>query len=123
MNNDDLAAQLMEDIDPRFLEFIRSRVTSFVAWDLVRFFHDNPHTTDTAQGIARYIGRDVRVVEPELKQLATSGILEADKLEDMIVYTLIPDVEIRALIDNFIQACYNRQFRIKALYHVIQGIR
>ena len=122
MDSDDLATQLMEDMDPRFLEFIRSRVNSFVKWDLVRFFHDNPHTTDTAESIARYIGRDVRIVEPELQQLAFSNVLEADELQDLVVYTLIPDAETRILIANFIQACDSRQFRLKALYHVIQGI-
>ncbi len=123
MDSDDLAAQLMEDMDPRFLELIRSRVNSFVKWDLVRFFHDNPHTTDTAEGIARYIGRDVRIVEPELRQLVASKILDSDELQDMIVFTLIPDAEVRTLINSFIVACDNRQFRVKALYHVIQGIR
>jgi len=122
MDSDDLATQLMEDMDPRFLEFIRSRVNSFVKWDLVRFFHDNPHTTDTAESIARYIGRDVRIVEPELQQLASSNVLEADELQDLVVYTLIPDAETRILIANFIQACDSRQFRLKALYHVIQGM-
>jgi hypothetical protein len=122
MDSDDLATQLMEDMDPRFLEFIRSCVNSFVKWDLVRFFHDNPHTTDTAESIARYIGRDVRIVEPELQQLASSNVLEADELQDLVVYTLIPDAETRILIANFIQACDSRQFRLKALYHVIQGM-
>ncbi len=123
MNTDDLASRLMDDIDPRLLEFIRTKVNSFIKWDLVRFFHDNPHTTDTAEGIARYTGRDVRTVEPELQQLVSSGILQKTALNELTVYTLGTDAEIRSLIDTFILACDDRQFRVKAIYHVIRGMR
>ena len=58
-DGDDFAASLMNDIDPRLLELIHTRINSFIKWDLVRFFHDNPHTADTADSIARYTGRDV----------------------------------------------------------------
>ncbi len=122
MNTDDLATRLMDDIDPRLLEFIRTKVNSFIKWDLVRFFHDNPHTTDTAEGIARYTGRDVRTVEPELLQLVSSGVLQKTSLNELTVYTLATDTEIRSLIDTFILACDDRQFRVKAIYHVIRGM-
>lgn len=122
MSSDDLATRLMDDIDPRLLEFIRTKVNSFIKWDLVRFFHDNPHTTDTAEGIARYTGRDVRTVEPELQQLVQSEVLEATALNDLTVYTLATSAELRRLIDKFILACDDRQFRVKAIYHVIQGM-
>src|SRR5882672_5765094 len=88
MSTDDLATRLMDDIDPRLLDFIRTKVNSFIKWDLVRFFHDNPHTTDTADGIARYTGRDVRTVEPELRQLVNAGVLQSSDLNDLTVYTL-----------------------------------
>ncbi len=122
MSTDDLATRLMDDIDPRLLEFIRTKVNSFIKWDLVRFFHENPHTTDTAEGIARYTGRDVRTVEPELLQLVGSGILQKTELNELTVYTLATDAEIRSLIDTFVLACDDRQFRVKAIYHVIRGM-
>jgi len=122
MSSDDLATRLMDDIDPRLLEFIRTKVNSFIKWDLVRFFHDNPHTTDTAEGIARYTGRDVRTVEPELQQLVEAEVLEATALNELTVYTLATSAELRLLIYKFILACDDRQFRVKAIYHVIQGM-
>jgi hypothetical protein len=123
MTTDDLATRLMDDIDPRLLEFIQTKVNSFIKWDLVRFFHDNPHTTDTADGIARYTGRDVRTVEPELHQLVNAEVLQKTTLDDLTVYTLATDVDTRKLIDSFILACDDRQFRVKAIYHVIRGMR
>ncbi len=121
--NSDPESSLMEDIDPRYLDFIRNRVDSFIKWDLVRFFHDNPHTADTAESIARYTGRDASLVQVELKELAQSGVLEASPLREMVVYTLTHDTEVRALIHNFVQACDDRQFRVKAIYHIIAGMR
>ena len=122
-DTDDYAASLMDDMDPRLLELIQTRINSFIKWDLVRFFHDNPHTTDTADSIARYTGRDVRTVEPELVQLAQDGILDMEDLSGMRVFTLATDPDIRELITSFIQACDDRQFRVKAIYHVIRNLR
>jgi len=122
-DGDDFAASLMNDIDPRLLELIRTRINSFVKWDLVRFFHDNPHTADTADSIARYTGRDVRVVEPELLQLARDNVLDVEDLAGMRIYTLADDRDTRELIRAFVQACDDRQFRVKAIYHVIRSLR
>jgi predicted transcriptional regulator len=119
----DFATSLMDDMEPRLLELIQTRINSFIKWDLVRFFHDNPHTTDTADSIARYTGRDVRTVEPELLQLSRDGVLDMEDLTGMRVYTLTADPEVRELIRNFIQACDDRQFRVKAIYHVIRSLR
>lgn len=122
-NADDFATSLMDDMDPRLLELIQSRINSFIKWDLVRFFHENPHTTDTADSIARYTGRDVRTVEPEMLQLARDGVLDMEDLSGLRVYTLTSDPDTRDLLKHFIAACDDRQFRVKAIYHVIRNLR
>ncbi len=123
VNESDLAARLMGDMDPRLLDFLKSRVNSFVKWDLVRFFHENPHTTDTAENVARYAGRDPAVIENDLKELADSGVLEHHTIGNMTVYALSEDQEMRELIEQFVRACDDRQFRVKAIYHIIRGMR
>ena len=123
MSKDDLASRLADDIDPELLSFIQTKVNTFIKWDLVRFFHDNPYTTDTADGVARYTGRNVQAVEPELRALAECGVLNLTPLNEMQVYTLTGSPETRRLIDIFIAACDDRQFRVKAIYHVIRGMR
>ena len=119
----DLMGLLMADMDPALLDFLRTKVTSFVKWDLVRFFHDNPHTTDTAENIARYAGRDAAQIRTGLAELAASGVLEENRLGDMLVYSLALDPVIRALLDRFAEASDDRQFRIKAIYYIIRGTR
>lgn len=123
MNETDLAARLMDDMDPDLLDFLQNKVNSFIKWDLVRFFHDNPHAADTADNIARYIGRDVRTIEDELNGLVRVGVLEENEVSRMHIYSLAKDQQTRQLIENFVVACNDRQFRVKAIYHVIRGMR
>ena len=123
MASNDLAARLMGDMAPQLLEFLKNKVNTFVKWDLVRFFHENPNTTDTAENIARYAGRDVGTIEVELDELVGAGVLRRQRIGDLTVYSLIEDAAMRSLVDQFILACDDRQFRVKAIYHIIRGMR
>jgi hypothetical protein len=114
----------MDDMDPTLLEFVKKKVNSFIKWDLVRFFYENPHTTDTVENIAKYAGRNADAVRPELEDLVESGIMQKKTLgDDTPVYSLSTDEDMRALVDKFILACEDRHFRVKAVYHIIRGMR
>lgn len=120
---DDFTAQMMGDMDPELLDLVKTRVNSFIKWDLIRFFHDNPATVDAAENIARYSGRSALAIKPELEELVESGIVKRNILKDnTIVYSLVEDRKTRALIDNFVAACEDRLFRIKAVYHIIHEV-
>ena len=123
IDESDLAARLMGDMDDKLLDFLKNQVNSFVKWDLIRFFHENPHTADTAENVARYAGRDPVAIEQELAELAESGVLNREEIGGLTVYSLAIDDEMRELIDQFVQACDDRQFRVKAIYHIIRGMR
>ena len=123
MASNDLAARLMGDMAPQLLEFLKTNVNSFVKWDLVRFFHENPNTTDTAENIARYAGAMWPSIEVELDELVGAGVLERQRIGDLQVYSLVDDAEMRSLVEQFILACDDRQFRVKAIYHIIRGMR
>jgi hypothetical protein len=121
--DDDFTAKLMNDMPPELLEFLKTRVNSFVKWDMIRFFHENPDTADTVENIARYAGRGVAIVEPELQEMVEYGLLTVRQLNQMIVYSLTGDDDMRHLIGEFIAACDDRNFRVKAVYHIIRGMR
>ncbi len=123
MNELDLTGRLMADMDPQLLRFLQTKVNSFVKWDLVRFFHDNPHTTDTADNVARYAGRTAEAIRAELAELAQDGVLEESQLGDMAVYSLSSDHQVRDLLRQFVKASDDRQFRVKVIYHIIRGTR
>lgn len=119
----DLVSRLMADMDPDLLEFLTTKVNSFVKWDLIRFFHENPHTTDTAENIARYTGRNVEATRTELAELTAQGVLTESRLGKLTVYALTSDPRVRELIQRFVEASDDRQFRVKAIYHIIRGMR
>jgi hypothetical protein len=119
----DLTGRLMADMNSDLLEFLRTRIDSFVKWDLVRFFHDNPYTMDTVENIARYAGRSVEIIRDDLIDLARDGVLEESQLGDLTVYSLVPDHQVRELLEQFVKASDDRQFRVKAIYHIIRGTR
>src|SRR5690349_19270163 len=123
MTQSDMTSRLMDDIDPVMLDFLHEKVNSFVKWDLVRFFHDNPHAADNADNIARYTGRDVRTIAGELVGLVEVGVLEQNELSGQTIYMLTSDQPMRDLISDFVRACDDRMFRVKAIYHVIRGMR
>ncbi|MGD1994909.1 MAG: hypothetical protein PVI59_17075 [Anaerolineae bacterium] len=118
-----MIGRVMADMEPDLLEFLRTKVTSFVRWDLIRFFHDNPHTTDTAENVARYAGRNEETTKAELEGLAADGVLIENKLGEMTVYSLPNDPTTRDLVRRFVDASEDRQFRVKAIYYIIQGMR
>ncbi|MBC7228355.1 MAG: hypothetical protein H5T61_14170 [Thermoflexales bacterium] len=123
MEHEDLVGRVMADMDPELLHFLRTRVNSFVKWDLIRFFGENPYTTDTAENIARYAGRNVETTRAELAELAAQGVLVEQRLGEMTVYSLSSNPEVRRLIQRFLEASNDRQFRVKAIYHIIRGMR
>jgi hypothetical protein len=118
----ELSGRLAADMDPQLLQFLTEKVDSFVKWDLLRFFHENPHTTDTAQNIARYAGRNPELVRADLAALARAGILEESQLGDMTVYSLGSDPAMREMVRQLVESARERQFRLKVLYHIVRGL-
>lgn len=110
------------DIDATWQQFLRTKVNSFIKWDLVRFFHDNPHTADTADNIAQFVGRDEKVIRRELDGLSKSGVLDKARTGGQLIYRLSADKSVRQQIREFVAACHNREFRVKAINHVIHGM-
>jgi hypothetical protein len=119
----DLARRLMDDMDPEVLEFLKTAVNTFIKWDLVIFFYENPNTNDTADNIARYIGRDAGVIVSELDELASVGVVQRQITGQLLVYSLSTDPQVRERIKHFVSASDDRQFRVKAIYHLIRGMR
>lgn len=114
------SGSLMSD---NLLNFLQSKVNSFIKWDLLRFFHDNPHTRDTAENIARYTGRDVVTIERELGDLVAAQVLKSREVSGLKIYEMADDEKTRGTIHEFMEACHDRQFRVEAIHHVIKGMQ
>ncbi|GAB4339861.1 MAG: hypothetical protein Kow00117_20630 [Phototrophicales bacterium] len=110
-------------MDDAILTFLQEKVNSFVKWDLIRFFHDNPHTKDTAENIARYTGREKTTIAYELDELVEAGVLEAETITHYRIYRLVDDLPTRQLIEQFMDACHDREFRVEAINQVIKQMQ
>jgi hypothetical protein len=110
------------DMNPIWKQFLRNKVNSFIKWDLVRFFHDNPYTADTAENIAQVVGRDARTVRRELDGLVRSDVLVSETVAGEQIYRLTGEQNMRQIIHDFVTACHNRDFRVKAINHVIHSM-
>ena len=122
-SGEDFTTRLMNDMDPPLLDLVKTKVNSFIKWDLVRFLRENPNTADTAENIAKYVGRNATTVEPELRELVDCQIMEVKQVDGMPVYSLSTDAGTRDLLDRFITACEDRHFRVKVIYHIVRGMR
>ena len=111
--------------ETRLLDFVREKVDTFVKWDLVRFFHDNPYAADSAENIARFAGRDAHTVDRELQELVHSGVLEAYIAGNgnTQIYRYVKDQQIRDVVQSFVIACDDRDFRVRAINQVIEGLQ
>lgn len=110
-------------LEPKFSAFLQQKVDSFIKWDLIRFFHENPHARDTAESIAHSTGRETASIVDELDQLADCGLLYVEDINEHRVYTLTGDAEARETIHAFMTACENRAFRVEAINFVIRGMQ
>jgi len=122
LQNDPFTKKVMGDLDPELLDLIQSKVNTFLKWDLVKFFGENPGTVDSAAQIAIYIGREAQAVEAELDNLALEKILRRADSPAARLYALASDAPTRALIQKFLRACNDRDFRVKAVYHMMRGM-
>ncbi|MEO8392836.1 MAG: hypothetical protein ABI700_07575 [Chloroflexota bacterium] len=111
--------------DTRLLDFVREKVDTFVKWELVRFFHDNPYAADSAENIARFAARDARTVEQDLQALVRSGVLESNVAGNGTtrLYRYVKDQQVRAMVQSFVIACDDRDFRVRAINQVIEGLQ
>ena len=124
MNESSATDRLASDIDPDLLGCLRTQVNSFVKWDLVHFFHRNPYTIDTPEGIARNIGRNVGGIQADLIELTLDGILVEHRFGEMVVYAYSETPSVRDIIRRLVEASAGDQlFRAKAAFQMIRAMR
>lgn len=123
MSETKIPSQLDTETNPRLIEFMEKNLDSLVKWDLLQFFFSKPDLMGPAPKIASLTGRDLRRVEAELKDMATKGLLDVHEKSGVRLYQLAENRETRAMIEQFLRACDNRQFREAAIYHTVMARR
>ena len=119
--HENLMSDIMDEMDPRVLDFIKRHVTTFTRWDTLRFFCENPYTQDTAENLARYVGRSPEVIRREAQELAEEGLFRSLKRGEHTIYLLTEDTDTRWLLASLVEAARDRNFRMKLVYHILRA--
>jgi len=90
------------EVDVELLAFAHRYATGPVKWDILVFFGENPYTQDTAEAIARRIGRRASAVLRELFDLSFMGVLERRRLNGNVIFALSPSTKIRRTLRRFV---------------------
>jgi hypothetical protein len=90
-----------KEVDVDLLVFIERYASDLLKWDLISFFARNPDLYDTADNVARHVGRNLRAVRPELGDLVMSGILDRYRLNGDQIYQLTRRSDLRKLALKF----------------------
>jgi predicted transcriptional regulator len=112
-----------ENIDPRVERFVEEYVDSFITWDLILFFHENPYAVGTPSSIALSIGRLGSDIESYLDRLVEKGVLarEEDSGEGgEAVYSYRPKPEFEKMVMEFKRALKDRASRLIIVSKVLQ---
>lgn len=91
------------EVDVELLAFAYRYATGPVKWDILLFFGENPYTRDTAEAIARRIGRRPSAVLRELFDLSLMGVLERQRLNGTVVFGLSRSPKMRQTLQRFVQ--------------------
>jgi predicted transcriptional regulator len=87
-------------------ELINRLLRSEVKAELLALFHNNPGLIDTADGVARRIGRTGEAIKKDIEDLAQIGLLQLKRYRDVEAISLNfdRDREIQQLIMDYIKS-------------------
>ena len=107
---------MLDYLDLELKSFINQYVTSFLAWDLLVFFHKNPGVADVADQLAIKLGRLTDDIERAAGELAEKAVLK----QEHGIFMYEPDDKVRSRVGEFVSALDDRETRLLILTEVLQ---
>lgn len=104
----------------KFRDFLERHVDSFITWDLLVFFYNNPTAAETGENLASRLGRQESDLLPSLQSMVDNDILKLKKNCSKTVYSYAPDSKLQKKIEEFVEALESRDKRLAVLTHVLQ---
>ncbi|MEW6686640.1 MAG: hypothetical protein AB1393_10615 [Candidatus Edwardsbacteria bacterium] len=95
---------------PEIEQFVEEVVNSFTKWELIKFFHENPFTFDTAERLAKHLGRKETEVKQAAEELKKSGLLRNGSIPGE--YSFTEDEQKQKLVKKLVQLCADRTNRL-----------
>lgn len=82
---------------------IKNLFKSKIHTRIMRFFHENPASIDTARGIATWINQDLGKVRTALNKLVKAGVLISHESGSTTAYTYTRNERIVSRIEKLLQ--------------------
>lgn len=120
MYDPDLADR-MEEMDPQLRAMLGDEITSFVTWDVVRFFVESEQEEGTLDEVAEAVGRAPADMLGAVNDLVRAGLLGRRGGDDATHYVLTQERRRRDLVERFVAATHDRDFRLKVIYHLLRA--
>lgn len=105
---------MLSQLDPVLENFIQTYVASFIKWDLIVYFHENPDVVDSAHALAMRLGRHEAEVGEALRNFTHAGLLVCEPGTSDI-YRYAPSKEIAIQVNKFVEALESRGKRLQML--------
>jgi len=110
-----------ENLEPEIREFIDKYIDSFVTWDVLNYFHENPEVECNLSIISSEIGRHPPKVEPSLSILTEMGVLfEESGEEGDVQYKYVASAEFRAKMEKLVTLTNDRTNRLAIVSLILQ---
>jgi hypothetical protein len=111
-----MAGNKKELNESEILKFVDAYIDSFIVWDTILYFFNNPSAAETVSSLSNRLGRANHDVKSCLRDLVKKDILMAN---DGGEYTYAPSPEMASCIDDFDKALAFSKLRLSILSQVL----
>lgn len=103
------------------LEFVEKYIDTFAAWDLLRYFHENPLYEHSISEIALEIGRKESSITEPLYRLVELGLVSSEGMAgEEPLYKYAAPAEFRWSMEKFLDATRDRTNRLAVVSIVLK---
>lgn len=107
-------------LDAETLDFIQKHLTSYLKWEVLKYYGENPSAVETPRTFARRLGKESRQITEVMKSLSRSGILRNGT--DNEGYVLGGDDSQRSILQKIVNSSRsNNRFRLQLNYHITKA--
>jgi len=112
----------MPPLDEDVIELMKEVVNSFVAWDIIAFFHEHPDTWYSPDEVTKSIGGKLSEVKEILEELAHKIVLAKEERSNKTYYAY-PSGRWQHSINKFVEGLDDPELRVQMLTYLFKHLR
>jgi DNA-binding transcriptional regulator PaaX len=108
--------------DDELEAFVKRYLVSFAAWDLLVLLNAQPDLRESLARLAYRLGRSERDVREAAVPMVEGGLLEKHADDDSGTYNLTSELGERELLERFVAASEDREWRLDLVRQVLNRL-